>query len=167
MLIKIGLPILGVLVLFLIYVSTRETKFHYSVTRTINAPVEKVFPYLSDFKLGSQWSPYETDPNIKREYLGNKMNFESKDSGSGTLEFLKIVPNQSVDMSLVMTAPISVSNLVQYKVVPVNGGTEFTWSMTGENGYFMKLVGVFINCEKMFQDKFDEGFTNLKKIVEN
>ena len=168
MVLKIGLSLLGVLVLFLLYVSTRESHFNYSVTQKINAPVEKVFPYLSDFKLGSEWSPFEkVDPHMKKEYLGNKMNFEgNKDAGSGSLEFLDIKPNESVLIRLIMTAPIAVDNKVTYHVVPVEGGTQLTWAISGENGYLMKLIGVFIDCEKMMQEQFTAGINNLKAIVE-
>jgi uncharacterized protein YndB with AHSA1/START domain len=165
---KIFLSLLGVLVLFLFYVSTREGKFNYSVTMPVNAPVEKVFPYLSDLKLGSQWSPFEkVDPDMKKEYVGNKLIFDGNSkAGSGSVEILKIVPNESVELKLIMTKPFNAENLITYKVVPTQTGVDFTWSMSGDGGYMGKLMSVFIDCEKMITDQFRTGINNLKQIVE-
>lgn len=80
---KILLAIAVILVLFLGYVSTKPSKFHYEKSGIINAPPEKIFPYLTSFKLGKEWNPFDQrDPNIKRTFLGedsqvgSKMEFE-------------------------------------------------------------------------------------------
>ncbi len=95
-----ALKILGTLflalVIFLIYVSTRPGHFSYERSGVINAPADKIFPYLSNFKMGSQWSPYEKmDLSMKKTFLGQDgqvdsvMEFEgNKDVGSGKLEML-------------------------------------------------------------------------------
>ena len=63
--------IAAVLIVFLGYVSTRPSAFHYERSGLISAPPEKIFPYLSNFKLGKAWSPFEkVDPNIKETYSG-------------------------------------------------------------------------------------------------
>ena len=171
---KIGLAFLVVLVLFLGYVSTRQGTFYYERSGLINAPAEKIFPYLSNFKMGSQWSPYEKiDPNMKKTFTGNDgevgsvMEFEgNSDAGSGKLEMLSIAPNQLVDIKLTMTKPIFAENLIQYKLTPEGQGTRFTWSMSGDGGFMTKLMTVFIDCEKMVGDQFNAGIANLKTIVE-
>lgn len=165
---KIFLSFLSALVLFLLYVSRREGKFNYSVTMPVNAPVEKVFPYLSDLRLGSEWSPFErVDPNMKKEYVGNKLIFDGNSkAGSGSVEIIKVVPNQSVELKLIMTKPFKAENIITYKVVPTQNGVDFTWSMSGDGGFMGKLMNVFINCEKMITDQFISGINNLKQIVE-
>ncbi len=45
-------------------------------------------------------------------------------------------------------------------------GVEMTWSMSGDGGFLGKLIGVFIDCEKMVKDQFVVGIKNLKVIVE-
>ncbi len=104
---KVSLSILGILLAFFFYVFSREGKFDYSVTMAINAPAEKVFPYLSDLKAGSEWSPFEKkDPNMKKEYVGNKLIFKgNSEAGSGSIEIIKIIPNESVELKLIMTEP--------------------------------------------------------------
>lgn len=174
MLMKIGLGFLGVVAIFLGYVSTREGKFHFERSGVINASPEKIYPYLSQFKLGSQWSSFEkVDPEMKKSYLGeegqvgSKLEFDgNSEAGSGTIEILKLVPNESVDLKLTMTKPMHAENFIQYKLTPEANGTRFTWSMHGDNGFMGKLISVFIDCETMLDKPFTDGIHNLKTIVE-
>lgn len=168
MLAKIGLGVVAVLIGFLGYVSTREGKFRYERSGVINAAPEKIFPYLSDFKLGGQWSPFEqVDPNMKKTFSEKTMEFEgNSDAGSGKLELLNVVPNQSVDIKLTMTKPMHAENLIQYKLTPEQDGTRFTWIMSGDGGFMGKLMNVFMDCEKMIGDQFVKGISNLKTVVE-
>lgn len=174
MLIKIGIGLVVVIGFFLVYVSTREAKFHYESGQVIQAEPEKIFPYLQDFKKGAEWSPYEkADPQMKKAYSGaaegegSVLEFEGTgQSGSGKLEILKVIPNELVEIKLTMLTPIHAENLVQYKLVREGSGTKLTWSMSGEGGFFSKLMTVFIDCEKMMTDQFNLGLNNLKALVE-
>ena len=163
-----------IFVLFLGYVASRDSQFHYERSGVINAPAEKIFPYLSNFKMGQQWSPYEkVDPNMKRNFIngddkvGSVMEFEgNRDAGAGKLEFLKIVPYDFVEIKLTMLKPFYGENLVQYKLAPEGAGTRFTWTMSGDGGFPAKLMSVLIDCEKMIGGQFSEGINNLKIVVE-
>lgn len=174
MFLKVALAVVAIVGLFLVYVSTRKGEFNYEVSGIIQAPVEKVFPYVSDLKLGGEWSPFEeVDPNMKKEYVGptnqvgSKMTFAgNNEAGSGSLEILKIVPNELVELRLIMTAPLKADNIVQYRLSSESGGTRFTWSMSGDGGFVGKLVTVFVDCEKMIQEQFAKGISNLKVLVE-
>jgi hypothetical protein len=124
--------------------------------------------------MGSLWSPYEkVDPNMKKTFSGTDgqvgavMEFEgNKDAGSGKLEILKIVPNELVEIKLTMLKPFFAENIVQYKLTPENGGTRFSWSMSGDGGFMGKLISVFIDCEKMVGGQFSSGIENLKTLIE-
>ena len=174
MFLKIVIGAAVVLALFLGYVSTREGKFNYERSVVLNATPEKIFPYLSNFKLGKEWNPYDNvDPNMKRNFVGpidqvgGKLEFDGNNqAGSGSLEFTKIVPNESVDMKLIMTKPVHAENMIHYQLTPEASGTRFSWSMSGDGGFVGKLINVFIDCEKMITDQFEAGFKNLKPIVE-
>lgn len=174
MLIKIGLGIIAALIIFLAFVSTREGKFRYERSGVINAPAEKIFPYLSNFKMGGMWSPYEKiDPNMKKNFIGEPdkvgavMEFDgNSDAGSGKLEMLKIVPNESVEIKLTMTKPLFAENLIEYKLTKEETGTRFSWIMSGDGGFMGKLMNTLIDCEKMVADQFSVGIANLKEIIE-
>ena len=175
MIAKIALGVVVLLAVFLGYVSTRDGKFRYERSGVINAPAEKIYPYISNFKNGSVWNPFDQkDPNMKRVFsgtdgqVGSKMDFDgNSEAGSGTLEIVKLVPNQSVDIRLVMTKPISADNLVQYTLTPEGTGTRFTWAMSGDGGFLGKLMGVLIDCEKMVAGNFENGIQQLKKVMES
>ncbi|MFM6929731.1 MAG: SRPBCC family protein [Bdellovibrio sp.] len=168
------LVVLGLIIAFVIFVASRDGKFRYERSGVINAPADKIFPFLVSFKLGSEWSPFEkVDPKMKKAYsgtdgaVGSTMEFEgNRDAGSGKLELLAMVPNQSVDIRLTMIKPIHGDNLVQYKLTPEGDGTLFTWTMSGNGGFMGKLMVVLIDCDKMIGDQFVAGITNLKTIVE-
>jgi len=65
---QILLGVVVVVAVFLAYVASRPDKFYYERSGVINAPPEKIYPYLSDFKLGHEWSPYEKmDPQYERD----------------------------------------------------------------------------------------------------
>lgn len=174
MLKKISLGLIVAVIGFLAFVSTREGKFYYERSGAIKASPEKVFPYISQFKLGSLWSPFEkVDPNMKKQIKGNDgevgaiMEFEgNSEAGSGHLELLKINPNESVDIKLTMTKPFAAENFITYKLTPTDDGTLFTWSMSGDGGFMGKLMGVLIDCDKMIGGQFEKGIANLKSVIE-
>lgn len=171
---KIFLSLIIVIILFLGFVSTKESRFRYERSTVINAPAEKIYPYISNFKNGSAWNSFDQkDPDVKRTFIGNdgevgaKMEFEGNaEAGSGYLEMLSLTPNAEAQMKLVMTKPFHAENLIVYKLTPEAGGTRFTWAMSGDGGFMGKLMNVFINCEKMIADEFEKSFQNLKIVIE-
>lgn len=164
------------LCIFLIYVAvTKSSKFSYERSGVIHAPVDVIFPYISKFSLGGEWSPYEKiDPNMKKYLGGNDgevgstMVFEGNSkAGSGKLELLSLIPNHEVRIRLIMTKPFKADNLVIYKLTPEAQGTRFTWSMSGDGGFMNKIMVTLIDCEKMIGDQFSEGINNLKTLIES
>lgn len=171
---KIVLGLVILLVAFVGFVLTRESQFNYERSEVIAAPAERIFPYISDLKMGEQWSPYEKmDPDMKKNFIGpdgqvgSVMEFEgNSDVGAGKLEILKLVPNEFVELKLTMTEPVHMENLIAYKLTPEQEGTRFSWSMYGDSGFFGKVMSVFVDCEKMVGEQFTAGIANLKAVVE-
>lgn len=174
MLKKIALSVVVILAVFLGYVATREGKFHYERSGFINAAPAEVHPYISNLRLGSEWSPFEKkDPNMKKTYngtdgtVGSSMDFEgNKDVGAGRIEITSINPD-SVELRLTMTKPMVAENKIIYKLMSVEQGTVFTWVMEGDGGFMGKLISVFIDCEKMIGEDFSAGIKNLKTLIES
>lgn len=173
MLKKIFLTSFLTIALFLGYISTREGKFRYERSGLIQASREQIFPYISNLRRGSEWSPYEKmAPNMKKKYygeegqVGSKMEFESKEAGSGTLELLSVLPHDSVELRLLMTAPLAADHLIRYQLTAEGEATRFSWIMTGDGGFVGKLMTFFIDCDKMVGDQFTQGIENLKAVVE-
>lgn len=170
---KIIVGLVVAIAIFLGYVSTRDGKFRYERSGVINASADKIFPYISQFKLGSQWSPYEKGIEMPKSYggtegqVGSWMEFGPSKSGSGRLEILELVPNQQVKIRLHMTAPFEANNIVIYTLTPEEGSTRFVWMMEGDGGFMGKLMTTIIDCEKMVAGQFTEGIQNLKVLVES
>jgi len=173
MVLKIIIGVVVVLAVFLGYVSTRSGQFRYERSGVIKASPEKIFPYISQFKLGGQWSPYEKGIEMPKNFggtegqVGSWMEFGPSKSGSGRLEILELVPNQSVKLSLHMTAPFEAKNIVIYTLTPEAEGTRFTWAMEGNGGFMGKLMTTIIDCEKMVAGQFLDGINNLKILIES
>jgi hypothetical protein len=175
MALKTGLVIAVALIIFLAYVSTRDGHFKYERSGVINAPAEKIYPYISDLNLGGLWSPYQKkDPNMKTKFIGSGkevgsvMEFDGNNEvGAGHVKILKLELNQSVDVELVMTKPFRAENLIEYRLTPEGAGTRFTWTMSGDGGYMTKLMTALIDCEKMVAGDFELGIANLKTLVES
>ncbi|HWU44039.1 MAG TPA: SRPBCC family protein [Bdellovibrio sp.] len=173
MLFKIALVLVAAVVLFLGYVATRDGSFVYERSGIIKASPEQIFPYISQFKLGGQWSPYEKDIEMPKTYggtdgaVGSWMEFGPSKSGSGRIEILEVSPNEMVRLSLHMTAPFEAKNVVIYKLTPEAEGTRFSWTMEGHGGFLGKLMTTLIDCEKMVSGQFNEGIQNLKILIES
>ncbi len=165
-----------VLIAFLAFVLTRESRFHYERSGLINASPEEIYPYISDFRRGNEWSPFaQADPNMKVSFsgpiadVGSKMEWEgNSEAGAGQLEILRVVPNELVEIQLTMLKPIHAVNLIQYQLTPEpTGGTTFSWSMSGDAGFIGQLMNIFIDCEEMVAGQFTVGIQNLKNLIEN
>lgn len=171
---KIALGFVVIVAVFLGYVSTREGKFHYERSGFINAAPSEIYPYISQLRLGSEWSPFEKkDPAMKKTFsandgaIGASLDFEgNKDVGAGRLEITALNPDNSVELRLTMTKPMVAENKIIYKLIPVEQGTVFTWAMEGDGGFMGKLISVFIDCDKMIGEDFSAGIKNLKTLIE-
>lgn len=169
------LSALGILIFFLIFISTREGKFNYERSGLINASAEKIYPFISNLRLGVKWNPYnQRDPEIKLNFIGadgtigSKMEFVGNiQAGSGSVEIKRLILNQAVDIHLIMTKPLAADNIISYTLTPEGNATRFSWRMYGDGGFMGKLMNVIIDCEKMMFKDFDEGIQNLKDVVES
>ena len=159
---------------FLGFVSSRNGAFHYERSGLINAPADRIFPYLRSFVLCREWSPFEKK-EMELKYrmsgtdgeVGAVEEFEgNRDAGAGKLELLRVEPNSLAQFRLTMTKPFGAENLIEYRLTPEGTGTRFTWVMSGDSGFIGKLMTLVIDCEKMMAGRFDEGIANLKQVVE-
>jgi hypothetical protein len=54
---------------------------------------------------------------------------------------------------------------VVFTFKPEAAGTRVTWQMDSTNNFMGKAFGLFVDCEKMCGDQFEQGFKNLKEVV--
>jgi len=178
MIVKILIGLLVVLAVgataALAYAATKPDSFRYERSAVIDAPAEAIFPYLNDFKLGQEWSPFEElDPDMERQMseqtAGEGATYAwngNGNAGEGKLTILESVPNERVTMDITFVRPMAGSSTIDYILTPEGDQTKMTWAMHGPQPYLAKLMSVFIDCEKMVTDNYEKGFVNLKQKVE-
>jgi hypothetical protein len=71
-----------------------------------------------------------------------------------------------VAIQLDFTRPFEAHNTVVFTMLPQGEATEVTWDMQGRANYLSKLIGVFINMDRMVGRDFEVGLANLKSTAE-
>jgi len=170
------LAIAGVVVAAtLIYAATRPGTMRFERSTVINAPAEKIFAILNDFRQWGLWSPYEKkDPDMKRDFSGPATGVGSvydwngdKNIGEGRLTIIESTPYSHILLTIAFVRPGKFTNTIEFTLTPEpTGGTKFTWAMYGACPFMFKLMGVFFNMEKMMDADFQAGLRDLKAATE-
>jgi hypothetical protein len=178
--IKIVLIVVAVAVaVLLVYAATRPDSFRFERATTIQAPPEKLFALVNDFHRWTAWSPWEkVDPQLKRTYSGPEAGkgavyaWEGNNNvGSGRMEITDAVPVSKAAPSKILIQldflkPFEAHNTAEFTFTPGPQGTTVTWAMFGPSPYVSKLMGVFMNMDRMVGSQFEQGLANLRSAAE-
>ena len=160
---------------FFMFVATRPGSFRLERSALINAPPEKLFALVSDFKQWPRWSPWEKlDPNMARTFSGPERGVGSiytwdspGKAGAGRMEIKETTTDSKVTIQLNFIRPFASQNTTEFSLKPQpNNATQFTWVMYGPNPYIAKLMQIFVSMDKMVGKDFEEGLANLKRVAE-
>lgn len=174
MLKNIAVIVAGLIVIFLGFVFTRPATFRIERSAVIDAPPAKIFPFINDFRSWGAWSPWERiDRNMQRNYVGPLTGPGSayewsgnEEIGSGRMEITATTPPTKLVIDLHFISPFEARNTAEFTLVPQGNSTKVTWAMYGPNTFMGKLMGLFMNVDKMIGDNFEAGLTNLKGLAE-
>lgn len=174
MLKRIAYSVVALVGAVLLYAATKPDTFHVQRSISIQAPAEKIFAVLNDFRQSESWSPYEKkDPAIKRVFSGPERGkgavyqFEgNKEVGKGRLTITDTTPSSKVVMALDMDEPFEGHNTVEYTLAANGGSTDVTWAIHGPQPYIGKVMSLFMDCDKMIGKDFEAGLVNLKALSE-
>jgi hypothetical protein len=159
----------------LLYAVTRPGEFRVQRSVRVQAPPERIHALINDLRRFNTWNPYaKKDPAMKGSHRGAAQgpgaafDFEGGKSGSGRIEIVAPASPTGVSMKLDMTAPFACHNLIDFSLVPQAAGdvTEVTWAMHGPSPFLSKVMGVFIDMDKMIGADFDAGLADLKALAE-
>ena len=161
-------------VIVLIAAAMKPATFRVVRSRRMQARAERVFPLINDFHEWAQWSPYEKlDPAMKRVHAGAPQGVGAiyewegnSKAGAGRMEIKEVQVPSRVAIQLDFTKPVEGHNIAELSLEPRAGGTEVIWSMRGASPYLMKLMGVFVNLDRMIGGDFETGLSNLKAVAE-
>lgn len=156
------------------YASTRPDTFQVQRSAAIKAPPEKIFAIINDFHNWAAWSPWQKlDPAMKTTYSGAASGTGAVSSwdgnsqvGAGRTEIVQSIAPSRVVMKLDMERPFATSNIVEYTLASKGDATNVTWAMRGPQPLLAKVVGLFVDCDKMVGESFEEGLANLKTLAE-
>lgn len=158
----------------LIYAATKPDTLRVQRATSIKAPPDKIFALINDFNAWGAWSPYEKkDPAMKRTRSGAPIGkgavYEwdgNKDVGKGRMEIVDTSPPSKITIKLDFEKPFEGHNIVDFTMEPKGDSTNVTWAMQGRSPYFAKVIGVFINMDRMIGQDFEVGLANLKALAE-
>lgn len=149
------------------------SSFEMSRSAHIDAPPERVLPLLEDFHEWQKWSPWEgLDPDLKRTFTGPDKGVGAryhwsgnKQAGEGTMEITR-ADASGVEVDLRFLKPFKATNVTRFDVKPTAGGSDVDWTMTGERGFIMGLMGRLFFDKSIGKD-FDKGLASLKSAAES
>jgi hypothetical protein len=157
----------------LIYAATRPGSFRFTRSIRIDAPQERIPPLVSDFPSWQSWSPYEgRDPAMQRTLSGPPAGkgavYEwngNNQVGQGRMEIMESSP-QRILIKLDFFKPFAANNMAEFTFTPAGASTDVTWSMYGPSPFMSKLMGIFVNIDRMVGKDFEVGLANLKAKAE-
>ncbi len=163
-----------VLVLFLVYVSRRPSSFRYVRSATISAPASAVFPHVNDFHKWEAWSPWEKlDPATRKIYSGSAFGVGANYAwqgnskvGSGHMTIIESRPSEFIRITIEFIKPMKATNTIEFTFAESGNQTVLAHSMFGCNSFLGKLMGLFMDMDKMIGTQFEKGLQSIKEIAE-
>jgi Polyketide cyclase / dehydrase and lipid transport len=152
----------------------RPDQFSLSRSIDVQAPPEKIFAQLNDFKNWNVWSPWEKmDPGMQRIHSGAASGrgaryawTGNKKVGEGNMHITKSVAPSSVLLDLNFLKPFKASNVTEFKITPRGGGSHVYWEMRGPSSVMMRIMHAVMDMDAMVGKDFETGLRNLKSVVE-
>ncbi len=149
----------------------------YTVVRetTVEAPPERVYDQVADFRNWPNWSPWEgLDPNLERTYSGAEAGAGSvyawsgnRKAGKGRMEMTKAVSPSNVVIDLHFEKPFKAQNDTWFDIEPAGSGSRITWTMTGKKTMATKMMGLFKSMDAFIGPDFEKGLARLKSKAES
>lgn len=160
--------------LLLVFAAMRPDAFRVERSIEVNAPPEKVYALLDDFHEWPKWSPWEKmDPAMQRTHSGERRGpgaayawKGNKKVGEGRMEIVDSAPPARLVIKLDFLKPFEAHNTVELTVTKRGAGTHLTWAMFGPANFITKLMGIFMNMDRMIGKDFEAGLANIKALAE-
>ena len=172
MLKKIALVLVALAAAVLGYAATRPDTFRVQRTTTIDAPPERVHALIHDFRAWGAWSPYEKlDPDMKRSHSGAAAGtgavyaWDGEKAGAGRMEITGTTPSR-IAIRLDFAKPFEAHNTAEFTLEPRGVSTRVTWAMHGPNHFVGKVMGIFVDMDRLVGKDFEAGLAALKAAAE-
>ena len=158
----------------LILAAMKPDTFQVQRSIAINAPPERIYPLIADFRAWGAWSPWEKkDPALKRSFSGTERGVGAryawdgdKNVGRGSMEIVEANAPGRIGLKLDFLKPFEAHNNVEFSLIPRGAATQVTWTMRGPVPYISKIIHMFVDNDRMVGGDFEAGLASLKAIAE-
>lgn len=164
--------LLGLLLLLVIVSFFLPSKVNVTRSATINAPADRIFTEVNDFKNWPKWMPWsEKDPTMKFTYdattagKGAGYCWKSEAQGNGCMKIAESVANSSIQTEIDFGD--RGTSLGSWKFEPEGSQTKVTWGMEADMSK-PPIIGKYFGLmmDGMVGGDFERGLANIKKITE-
>jgi len=170
----IAIALAALIAIVLVLAAMRPNTFRVQRSIDINAPADKIFPLINDYRNWGSWSPYEhIDPDMQRTFSGAPNGKGSiyewrgnKNIGHGRMEILETAPPSKVVIKLDFFSPFEAHNMAEFTMQPKGSATNVIWAMHGPVPFMAKIIHMFMNMDRMVGGQFQQGLVSMKAVAE-
>ena len=174
MVLRIAMAVAAFIAVVLVFAATKPNTFRVRRSAVIDAPPEKIFALVNDFHNWYRWAPQDKeDSTMRRTYSGAQSGRDAVSewhsngsAGRGRMAIIESAPSTRISIETDFTKPFVAHNLNEFVLEPAGSGTRITWTMQGTNLYLMKIMGTFVNMDRMMGKHFETGLNSLKIVAE-
>jgi hypothetical protein len=162
------------LVVFFAYVAGQPGHVHVERSKVVAATPQDVWPYLSDLKMFTEWSPWTgIDPTQKVEFSDPSSGVGAwytwagnKEVGKGRMQIVQAEEPKKVVESLEFIEPFESKADVVMTTEAVAAGSKITWGFDTDMGFMGKAAGVFMHMDSSLGADFTRGLDKLATLAE-
>jgi hypothetical protein len=174
MLLKILIVLAVIIVVLVIVAALRRADFRVERSIVVSVPPAAAFAQVNDFHKWEDWSPWaKLDPAMKETYDGAPSGVGAsyswsgnKNVGTGRMTLTESRPVEWIRIKLEFLKPFAATNTAEFTFKPNGNQTIVTWSMFGKSNLICRLMGLFMNMDKMIGSQFEKGLADLKAASE-
>ena len=142
-------------------------KVHVSKSIFIDAPVERVYGIVRNFRQWPTWSPWLiTEPDCAVTYAddGKQYAWDGTIVGAGEMEVVGEAPNEEIVYHLRFLRPFKSKADVAMRFAKRDQGTEVTWTLMSSLPFFLFFMRPMMTA--LIGMDYRRGLTMLKDYVE-
>lgn len=157
-----------------LYLASRKPDvFRVERRAVIKASPEVIFAQINSLAAWQAWSPWaKKDPHAKNTFsgptegVGSALDWDGNSQvGKGRMEIVESEPFRRIVLRLNFLKPIACENRAVFTLTPRSEDTEIHWVMEGPALFISKIMGLFMDMDRMVGGDFEAGLENLRQRV--
>jgi uncharacterized protein YndB with AHSA1/START domain len=169
----VSVVIVLIVVVVLALAATKPQEFSIERHALINAGPERVFAFIVDFHEWPKWAPQDRDDkSMRRTFsgatsgLGAVCEWQGDKSGKGRMSVVECDAPRHLIIDVAFEKPFVANNRNEFSLTSDPGGCRIVWTMRGTNLFIMRVMGVFMNLDRLMGRHFERGLAGLKDLAE-